>query len=737
MLDSTTPLTFDDVLIEPQYSEVKSRSDVSVVTNLGDTFTLDVPVISANMDSITEYDMASSMANIGGLGIIHRFMSVDEQVSIINRFMWSNSGYIGAAIGVKEDCFIRAQKCYEAGAKTLVLDVAHGHTKVVADSIARIKNKYPQAHIIAGNVATYSGAKFLCENGADAVKVGVGPGCHVAGTRVLMANGTYKNIEDIQVGDRVLNMHGEPTLVVNSWCTGHRKVRKVKHVGFYEPTYATGDHQYFVGNLNSTSKKSIAKKGYATLLLRESRTSPKVDKKQWRPIEDLDLDTFLAPKNLNFEIDNGFTLNLRDFTISKKARASYDLEVNESYGLGYIFGTFLGDGNARVLPNKSGSVHWSFGLHENDTAEKLVSLINEVFCQTLKPKISVKGTSVLQVSCFSTPLAKLLSTFGKKAQKHLPNEFFCGNREYQRGLYDGLIDSDGHLAKDGRTTFDNTSKNLLELISILSCSLYGSFGNFEQKSTTFGAALSTTNESIFNDAFRYRLNKSYKKRLLPDYQIIKKLEVGEESELEVPVYDIEVDCPTHSFIANNVIVHNSVCSTRIVAGVGVPQLTAIFECAKACSEYDIPLIADGGIRYPGDAAKAVAAGASAVMVGGLLSGTIESPGHIVEKDGRLFKAYRGMASRGAMIKRKEIEVKHFNGSSPEPRLEHTTPEGIETLVPFTNRSASDVVYELVGGLRSAMSYSNSSSIKEFHNNVKFIRITNAGLAESHPHALNR
>lgn len=350
-------LTFDDVLIEPQYSEVPSRSLVSVATNLGPTFTLDIPVISANMDSITEFEMASVMGNIGGLGVIHRFMTVEDQSEIINKFKWSNSGYIGAAVGVKSDCAERALSCLHAGADTLVLDVAHGHSKAVSDAIERIKSEYPPAHITAGNVATFEGAKFLCEAGADAVKVGVGPG--------------------------------------------------------------------------------------------------------------------------------------------------------------------------------------------------------------------------------------------------------------------------------------------------------------------------------------------------------------------------------------------SVCSTRIVAGVGVPQLTAIMDCSRACQDYDIPVIADGGIRYPGDAAKAIAAGANAVMVGGLLSGTIESPGHIVEKDGRLFKAYRGMASKGAMIKRREVEVKHLNGSSPEPRFEHITPEGIETLVPFTNRSAADVVAELVGGLRSAMSYSNALSIPEFHNNVKFVSITNAGLAESHPHALNR
>ena len=353
-----TALTFDDVLIEPQYSEVPSRSFVDVATNLGSDINLRVPIISANMDSITELDMASAMSRAGGLGVVHRFMSISEQVTIIDDFIQANNnGYIGAAVGVKSDCTDRAKACYESGANTLVLDVAHGHSKAVAEAINRIKTMYPAAHIIAGNVATYEGAKFLCENGADAVKTGVGPG--------------------------------------------------------------------------------------------------------------------------------------------------------------------------------------------------------------------------------------------------------------------------------------------------------------------------------------------------------------------------------------------STCSTRLVAGVGVPQLTAIIECSRACQEYGIPLIADGGIRYPGDIAKAIAVGADAVMVGGLLSGTVESPGHIVEKDGRLFKAYRGMASLGAMNRRRAVEITHMSGSSPEPRLEHITPEGIETLVPFTNKSAEEVIAELVGGLRSAMSYSNSLNILEFQDRVKLVRITNAGLAESHPHILNR
>jgi len=348
-------LTFDDVLLEPQYSEVKSRSLVDTSTVLVDGIRLKVPIISANMDTVTEFEMARVMDYNGGFGIIHRFMTMEDQAAEIFTFKDIGGKFIGAAIGVKDDCVERAERCIEAGVDVLCLDVAHGHTKVVGDVLDRLLDKHPDLKIIAGNVASYEGAKFLIEHGASAVKVGVGPG--------------------------------------------------------------------------------------------------------------------------------------------------------------------------------------------------------------------------------------------------------------------------------------------------------------------------------------------------------------------------------------------SVCTTRIVAGVGIPQLTAIMSCASACKEAGIPLIADGGIRHPSDVAKAIAFGADTVMVGGLLAKTMDSPGMIVEKDGKLFKSYRGMASRGAMARRREVEVKHFNGSSPEPRLEHLAPEGIETLVPYTEQRAKDVLNFLVGGLKSAMSYSNALTIKEFQKQATYIRITNAGLTESHPHAI--
>src|SRR5439155_25393490 len=126
-------------------------------------------------------------------------------------------------------------------------------------------------------------------------------------------------------------------------------------------------------------------------------------------------------------------------------------------------------------------------------------------------------------------------------------------------------------------------------------------------------------------SYHSRLHVSHEQRLLSKYQVVKHL-ASHRLNIAVPVYDIEVDCPTHSFIADNAIVHNSICTTRIIAGVGVPQVTAIYECAQVAARHGVPLIADGGLTSSGDVAKAIAAGADAVMAGSMLAGTEESPG---------------------------------------------------------------------------------------------------------------
>jgi IMP dehydrogenase len=172
----------------------------------------------------------------------------------------------------------------------------------------------------------------------------------------------------------------------------------------------------------------------------------------------------------------------------------------------------------------------------------------------------------------------------------------------------------------------------------------------------------------------------------------------------------------------------SICTTRVIAGVGVPQLTAIFECARAAREADIPLIADGGIKYSGDLTKALAAGADSVMVGSLFAGTEESPGETVIFQGRSYKIYRGMGSEEAM-KAGSLDRYYQEEMDLESKL---VPEGIVGRVPSRGK-LSDLVYQLVGGVRSGMGYVGAQTIPELQAKAKFVRITPAGLRESHVH----
>ena len=172
----------------------------------------------------------------------------------------------------------------------------------------------------------------------------------------------------------------------------------------------------------------------------------------------------------------------------------------------------------------------------------------------------------------------------------------------------------------------------------------------------------------------------------------------------------------------------SICTTRIVAGIGVPQVTAVMDCAEAAAKYGVSIIADGGIKYSGDIVKALAAGANAVMVGSLLAGTAESPGETEIYQGRSFKVYRGMGSLAAM--NAGSADRYFQSGSKK-----FVPEGVEGRVPFRG-PLSETVYQMLGGLRSGMGYCGAENIGALQENAEFVRITNAGLTESHPHDID-
>ena len=169
----------------------------------------------------------------------------------------------------------------------------------------------------------------------------------------------------------------------------------------------------------------------------------------------------------------------------------------------------------------------------------------------------------------------------------------------------------------------------------------------------------------------------------------------------------------------------SICTTRIVAGIGVPQITAVYDCACAAAKYGVPVIADGGIKFSGDIVKALAAGANCVMLGSLLAGCEEAPGDVEIYQGRSFKVYRGMGSLAAM--KKGSADRYFQDKSKK-----LVPEGVEGRVPYKG-SVADTIFQLVGGIRSGMGYCGCPTIPDLQERAEFVRITGAGLRESHPH----
>ena len=705
----TEGYTFDDVLLVPKNSPIKSRSDIATSVDLGKGIKLKVPIVSANMKNVTGSEMATALSNLGALPILHRFFDSTEEY-LKSYGTTPSRTMAGVSVGVNDDSIDLLNRFHDEydTIKVICVDVAHGDSTGCAKMTEHIAKKYPDALLIAGNVATWYGAKTLYDAGADGIKVGVGPGCFIAGTRVLMSNGIYKNIEDVQPGDKVINKNGKSVNVTDAFCTGTRRVSKIRHTLAHKPTYATPDHKFWVGDLNSSSKATLQSSGYAKLLDKKSKTVPKQSKYKWKPVDNFELDCLLIPNNIDFKLESYFKIELykRDGGNGRDNKKKLDVTIEPSYDLGYLFGTFLGDGHASCInynKSNSGSVSWYFGKHEIDIANKLAKAVEK--CIGKLPPVNPKN-NIQVVSLYYKPLADFLYKFGKKTEKHLPEEFLINDKEYLQGILDGLIDSDGHVESSGRICFTNTSEKLIELFGVVSCLLTGVFPNMQMRPPTVGG-LKNCNIENCNDGYVSRINTTASKRLTNEYQVAKLLEVV-ETDLYAPVYDITVDCDTHSFIANNAIVHNSLCTTRIETGNGVPQLTALKNVYEY-AEGNFKVIADGGIKSSGDIVKALCF-SDAVMLGNLLAGTDEAPGNIIKgTDGKTYKEYVGSSTH---------------------KSSHV--EGVSALVPYKG-PVGDVITKLMEGLRSGMSYQGVSNLVDLKKYPEFVTVSNAGLVESRPH----
>lgn len=858
-MDINYSYSFDDVLISPKFSDVQTRKDISLTTSLSKYIKLNTPIISSPMDTVTEYKMAIEMALNGGLGIIHRFQSIDNQVEMVkkvkrhmcylieepytiqytatidelkilhekynvsgimvvnelnkfvgivskkdvalheliqdhkeyvneimtpihnviytNKYDYNNilklfnkhkiekipilnndftirglvvlknllyfhvnktiasldqNGklLVGAAIGLN-NCIEHASKLVDAGVDVLCIDVANGYNIMVARAVSELKARFPNLTIMAGNVCTKEGFEYLCKAGADCVRVGIGNGCFTEDTKVLMANGTYKNINKIEIGEYVINKYGKPVKVLNVINQGKKQVTKINTNNWHKDIFVTPDHKYWVGDLSTTSYKTIQSGGIAKLLDRKTLTTPKKSKYQWKHIGEIDSEKMftLMPKKYEWLIPENFEIDLAEYNkrgiIANNTIETYGngrnickRYVTSNYKLGYIFGTYLGDGHTQI--DDSGSCRWSFGLNEYDIANKVKDYIKELL--DYECIINIKDKKVISVNCYNKCFTYLLNEFGEKTNKQLPSKYYCGNMDYIKGLYDGLIDSDGYIEYNntGSVTkgFANTSEYLIELFNWCCINLNTSFCSMKRKKTV--GKLKNINVDNLKQPYYIKIHTS--NRYTKDYVYSKVLSTELYDTQET--WDIEVDCNTHSFIANNAIVHNSICSTRLQTGIGVCQFSALLECNEIAKKYNVAMISDGGhCGKVGNKFKAIAVGAKCVMLGRSLAGTTESPGEIIYKSGKRLKYYRGMASNYANLAKQEKL-----GNTKLNTDFHV--EGVEGEIEYKG-SVKNELQQICNGMRSGMSYLGVYNIDELHNTkVEFTVLTSNGYKET-------
>lgn len=704
-------LDYCDVAIYQKKNPVASRLETDISSEIIKGVRVSIPIIAANMSSVVNVEFYKAMVELGAFAVLHRGHSNQKRLEEVKALVHSNVKWIATSIGTgpAEQAF--ALELIKAGANILVIDIAHGYSDSVISLCRYLKAVSPHIKIVVGNTMNPGLIEEL-HDCVDAIKVGIGPGCLAAGTRILLSNGRYKNIEDLTLKDRVINKDGKPVRVVAVKNSGVKRVVKFKNSAFYKPTLVTSEHGYFVGNLDSISDP--CKTGSIAKQLSKS-TKNGQSKLQWRPIQDTEKSVLLFPRNIEFDIPSSFSVDTSEYFFARRNMYG-NIEapiITPSYDLGYIFGTFLGDGNAKYSTsyrkgtgnrNSSGVLSWYFGLAEQEIAEKLQKAIKNTF--KVDAKIQ-KTSNMVKVLVHNNWIVRLFLEFGKRKSKNLPEKFYCLNPEYLLGIKDGLVDSDGTYRPEGGVSLSNTSPELIELFSIINLELHGILPSTHAKSPSAGR-LKNCNVDNCSPSFVSKTLLNPHVRVVQDKYIYSRITKFEFTEEFVETYDIEVDCPTHSFVADNAVVHNSACITKNTAGSTSGMISTIMECYEVASKYCIPLIADGGIREPADFSKAICAGASSVMIGSLLARTNESASPKVVEDGVQYCLYYGMASKRAQDE--------WKGGVKEGTCVEGTTRKFQSV-----GAVKDLVDMYAGALRSGLTYAGGRTILEAHEVTEFVR----------------
>jgi inosine-5'-monophosphate dehydrogenase len=401
-----------------------------------------------------------------------------------------------------------------------------------------------------------------------------------------------------------------------------------------------------------------------------------------------------------------------------------------------LIGYYMAEGY--VIGNRNNrQLRFAFGDHEQRYVDDVRAIVANVFGYD-RASSRLTERHAIEVLVSNHAIARFFEelTPSGATNKRLPEVVLNQPKNYLRELLIGALRGDGSLKNARRVSYKTASPHLANQIAeVFLCLGYlPSVQRYTPKqagfSATYHVRISGAQCARFAQEFpelglRFQEPAPAKQEFFADdeYMYVPVLSIVHETDQEVDVYNLEV-AEDHTYIAGRVAVHN--CTTRVVSGAGMPQITAVTDCARAADRFGVPVIADGGIRYSGDIVKAIAAGASTVMIGSLFAGTEESPGETILYEGRTYKGYRGMGSIGAM--QKGSGDRYFQTGTGKKLVA----EGIEGRVPYKGPLA-DTIFQMVGGLRSGMGYVGALNIEALRRDARFIRTSMAGLIESHPH----
>lgn len=694
-------LRYQDVYLLPRKGVLHTRSDADLsVEFLGRK--LRAPWLPSNMSSVINSEICKWLSENDYPYIMHRFGNTLDFVQQANREGWR---LISISVGVKEDDrrLLRQIATENLRVDWITIDVAHGHHVMVRGMLEFIRRLFNDVKIVVGNVATAKAVEDLTSWDADAAKVGIGGGCFVAGSRVLMANGSYKNIEDIKVHDKIVSGTGSCVSVVAVKYSGKKRVLQYRHGRFYMPTQCTPDHYHYMHDFSSLSLNTYQSCGRA-------KTAQEQQNYRWKQIRDYRQDMLLIPSKISFDMPNDFKFNLSDWSESYRGDFGQEMlktEIVPDYRLGYLIGAFLGDGHAAISEtvrkdgarNTTSRLAFYFGPSEGEIAEKTAKYISEIFGKEASIT-TPKGQRMKVVNVYCSPIARFFTSFYQGGEKFLPQAFFVNHKDYLSGLIDGMIDSDGHHDNE-RITFYNTSVDLIERLGVACFLSRGFFPSYAKRPPSVGGL---KNAKIENCLPSYTIRFTDKNTLQnTDYQLNEILDMGDISDDAVDVYDIEVDSDDHSFILNNCIVHNSACSTKVQTGFHAPMFTCVLEC---CAASRVPIIADGGVREPGDIAKALVAGADLVMAGSIFAACSDAPGESLYKN----------AMQCGFVPGDNILPTHkrfFGSASEHQKGSKKHVEGFQVELPCNGMTYAEYYEHLKEALSSSVSYAGGFDLSAF------------------------